>query len=94
MTGELPRAAISLPCHRDREPVLGFDEMIVTVVADVDLHPVNLTAWHNSFEPSKAAKKIGRSGRQGRHLGEVALRPSGSAHEFTLGRLTHREQLS
>jgi hypothetical protein len=24
----------------------------------------------------------------------VALRPSGSAHEFTLGRLTHREQLS
>jgi hypothetical protein len=24
---------MSLPCHRDREPVLGFDEVIVTVVA-------------------------------------------------------------
>jgi hypothetical protein len=32
-----------LPCHRDREPVLGLDEVIVTVVADVDLHPIDLT---------------------------------------------------
>jgi hypothetical protein len=32
------RAATLLPCHRDREPVLGLDVVIVSVVPDVDLH--------------------------------------------------------
>jgi hypothetical protein len=36
-------AATLLPCHRDREPVLGVDEVVVGVIADVDLHPVDLT---------------------------------------------------
>ena len=37
------RAARLLPCHRDREPVLGFDEVVLAVVADVDLYPVDLS---------------------------------------------------
>jgi hypothetical protein len=42
VTSESPRAAPLLPCHRDGEPVLGFDEVILAVVADIDLHPVDL----------------------------------------------------
>ena len=34
---------MSLPCHRDREPILGFDQVILAVVTDVDLHPDDLT---------------------------------------------------
>jgi len=43
LTSESLRAATLLSRHRDREPVLGFDEVILAVVADVDLHPVDLT---------------------------------------------------
>jgi hypothetical protein len=50
--------------------------------------------WHNSFGPSKAAEKIDGSGRHGRHLGGLALSPSGWAHDLTLGCLAHRQQLS
>jgi hypothetical protein len=39
LTSKSPRATTLLPRHRDGEPILGFDEVILAVVADVDLDP-------------------------------------------------------
>ena len=38
----MQRELLLLPRHRQFETLLGRDEMVVVVAADIDLHPVNL----------------------------------------------------
>jgi hypothetical protein len=54
--------------HRDREPVLGFDEVVLAVVADVDLYPVDL-AVEFVVGGAVVGPELG-------HLGRVSLRES------------------
>jgi hypothetical protein len=41
-----------LPIHRDRNPVLGSDEVVVAVIADINLYPVDLTIELVAVAPS------------------------------------------
>jgi hypothetical protein len=49
-----------LPCHGDAEAFIGVDEVIVIVVAEVDLDPVDL-----GDEPAAPRGVVGGDGRAG-----------------------------